>query len=166
MNAVAWTQQAIGFVTCIGAGICSGVLFDFLLLLRYHLFGSKYFRIVFDMLFWTSCALLLFYSIFAVSGGVMRWYVFAGYGIGIGIYFAGLCKYVRKVLRFIIICVKKIVGFIFRLILKPLRLLYRVLRWMVGKGKRITRPMRRGLRSGARKAFIGMKKTKRMLGKR
>lgn len=97
---------------------------------------------VLDMVYWLAASLLVFRVLYASNYGEVRAYVFLGMLIGILSYYWSLSKPVIGIVKWLIDAVRALIGFTIRtfdlLIVKPIILLYRFIRVLIGFGTALT----------------------------
>ena len=84
-------------LTAVYAGVLIGVSYDICRLAR-TVFRSTFSRIMADVHFCLSAALIVFVSAFIAADGELRLFLWLGYLIGLAIYLLGWSVYVRRFL--------------------------------------------------------------------
>lgn len=109
-------------------GVCAGVLFDIMRMIR-RVFGTNVFTTsLADILFWTIIGLGIYMAIFVFNYGKIRWYEIMGVGFGGVIYFLSLSSILIKIMGIFLKIFKKIFRLIFKIILTPLFFLYKMIK--------------------------------------
>ncbi len=119
-------QSGTIFLGCLICGAITGFLYDIFRIARRIISATFIFVLIEDMLFWAATSALLFFAIFWLNDGIIRMYQFIGVAIGLLVYvslisdlFVGLCMYIYKVLRAIVL-------FAFKVVTYPVLLLYKL----------------------------------------
>ena len=75
------------FLKCVGIGfMIGGIYLVFMILRRVFSFG-KMLILIQDLIFFVIAAIITFLCMFYINAGVMRFYLFAGEGIGFGLFY-------------------------------------------------------------------------------
>ncbi|AJY74942.1 spore cortex biosynthesis protein YabQ [Paenibacillus beijingensis] len=118
------------------SGLAMGAVFDGYRVISHELRFSRWLMPVLDLLYWGAATLTVFRVLYASNNGEVRAYVFLGLLIGIGFYFLLFSRAVMAVVRWSIEAVRRLIAFLLRcidvLIVKPLILLYRLIRIIAG----------------------------------
>ena len=112
-------------------GIAIGILFDIFRILRKSFKTSDIVTYMQDLLFWILTGFILLYSIFTVSNGEVRFYMFLGVFLGCLIYMILFSKYfininvkiikiIKKIISIILMPIKLLIKFIKKLIIRPI----------------------------------------------
>lgn len=115
-----------------------------------------------DLVYWIICGVLIFRMMYNNNNGVVRGFIIAGVVLGMVIYrisISGLVvKYVSLVINRVITLFLKV----FRVVMKPFRFLLkktgRLLRFVRGKVKILTKHERKALKKFTRTVKIGIRK--------
>ena len=102
-------------------GISIGILFDIFRIMRKSFKTLDFITYIQDFLFWILTGLILIVSIFIFNNGDLRGYIFIGILFGIFIYMLLLSNIFIKFFITIIECMKKIVGFPIKIMMKFLK---------------------------------------------
>jgi spore cortex biosynthesis protein YabQ len=123
-------------------GIGLGVIFDGYRVVSNELRFPRWSLPVLDLVYWLAASLLVFRVLYASNYGEVRAYVFIGMLIGILSYYWLLSKPVIRIVKWLIDAVRALIGFSIRtfdlLIVKPIILLYRFIRVLIGFGTALT----------------------------
>ncbi|CAM3469263.1 spore cortex biosynthesis protein YabQ [Paenibacillus lupini] len=123
-------------------GIGLGVIFDGYRVVSNELRFPRWSLPVLDLVYWLAASLLVFRVLYASNYGEVRAYVFIGMLIGILSYYWLLSKPVIRIVKWLIEAVRALIGFSIRtfdlLIVKPIILLYRFIRVLIGFGTALT----------------------------
>lgn len=110
----------------IATGILITFVYDFILIGRQVVKHNLFFISLEDFLFWTACAITVFYMLYEENNGILRWFAVLGAAFGMLLYKRIIGKhFVRITAAFIekeIHIIRKIIGFIFRPVV-----------WLLGK---------------------------------
>ena len=121
-------NQAYLFLIFILNGILIGVTFDVFRILRKSFNTPNFVTYIEDTLFWIISAIIVMYSLFIFNNGQFRAYIFVGILLGIAIYMLFFSKIVVKVSVKIISVVKTGVIFVLKIILYPIKILYKLIK--------------------------------------
>ncbi|MGO4111351.1 spore cortex biosynthesis protein YabQ [Paenibacillus sp. YAF4_2] len=123
-------------------GIGLGVIFDGYRVVSNELRFPRWSLPVLDLVYWLAASLLVFRVLYASNYGEVRAYVFIGMLIGILSYYWLLSKPVIRIVKWLIDAVRAMIGFSIQtfdlLIVKPIILLYRFIRVLIGFGTALT----------------------------
>jgi spore cortex biosynthesis protein YabQ len=123
-------------------GIGLGVIFDGYRVVSNELRFPRWSLPVLDLVYWLAASLLVFRVLYASNYGEVRAYVFIGMLMGILSYYWLLSKPVIRIVKWLIDAVRALIGFSIRtfdlLIVKPIILLYRFIRVLIGFGTALT----------------------------
>jgi len=160
--------QALLFLSTVLVGGLIGVFFDVFRILRrtFPIFANSVIVQIEDIFFWAAVTGMTFYFMLNQSYGEIRVFSVIGAGIGIALYFATISRVVMKVFVSLIEYMKKVVTVAFRIILFPLKTVYKWLyapiKWSGGKVRSVLRKIKRygkiRLRKYSRNWFILRKK--------
>ena len=75
------------FFLCGLSGICCGIVYDFIRIIRRIFKPGTVLVLMLDILFWILCAIFTFCMLFFVNYGRVRWYEWFAIAIGAGAYF-------------------------------------------------------------------------------
>lgn len=89
---VSITEQALIFLACVISGVLTGILYDFLKVLRITLRLGEKAIFILDSMFWVLSALILFSGLYITSGGELRWFIFLGLVLGLLFYFLTISR--------------------------------------------------------------------------
>ncbi len=112
------------FAGSIGMGILITFVYDFILIVRRVVKHSLFFISLEDFLFWTACAIGVFYMLYEENNGILRWFAVLGAAFGmllykkiIGIHFVkGMSLLIQKEIHII----NKVLG----VLLRPFRWMF------------------------------------------
>lgn len=116
-------NQAYLFIIFILNGILIGIIFDIFRILRRSFKTSNLVTYIEDMIFWTTSALLVMYSLFVFNNGELRGYIFIGLFLGIALYMLFFSRTIIKISVKIILFIKKIFG----IVLYPLKVIFKII---------------------------------------
>jgi spore cortex biosynthesis protein YabQ len=143
-------NQASLFLIFVINGIIIGLVFDIFRILRKSFKTSDIITTIEDILFWIITGIIILYSIFVFNNGEIRFFMFIGIFLGVILYILLLSNYIIKVSVKIIFLAKKIVAFIFKIIIFPVRSTYKIIKNILKKPILF--------------CFINLKKTIRQIG--
>ena len=143
-------NQANLFLIFVINGVLIGVLFDIFRILRKSFKTLDIITTIEDILFWIITGIIILYSIFVFNNGEIRFFMFIGIFLGVGLYMLLLSNYIIKASVAIITIIKRIVGFIFKIIIFPIQSIYKIIKNILKKPILF--------------CFINLKKTIRQIG--
>lgn len=115
------TNQSYIFMIFILNGILIGLLFDIFRILRKTFSTKDFITYIEDILFWIITGIIVLYSVFRFNNGEIRLYMFVAIFIGVISYMLLLSSHIIKINVHIINFIKKIVGKIVNVIIKPFK---------------------------------------------
>ncbi len=125
---VTLAEQATILLGCVLAGVVMGVLYDVFRITRRIVKVPVVLLWIEDILFWLLSSILLFFAIFWLNDGLIRFYQFLGVAVGLCLYMltlsgvvVSLCVTVYKLLRTVVL-------FLFKLLMYPVRFIL----WLLG----------------------------------
>ena len=80
------SAQMMEFIYSALFGVCIGVFYDALAIIRSYIKPKKVITVLFDILFWIISIAALLAFVLLVTDGKMRWYVLVGTFLGIFLY--------------------------------------------------------------------------------
>ena len=126
-------NQASLFLVFVINGVIIGLVFDIFRILRKSFKTSDAITIIEDILFWIITGIIILYSIFVFNNGEIRFFMFIGIFLGTMLYMLLISRYVIKVSVGIISVIKKIVGFIFKILIFPIQAIYKIIKNILKK---------------------------------
>ena len=126
-------NQANLFLIFVIDGIIIGLLFDFFRILRKSFKTSDMITIAEDILFWMITGFIVLYSIFLFNNGEIRFFMFIGIFIGVTLYMLLMSCYIIKLSVKIIVTLKKIIKFVFKIIIFPIQFIYKITKKLLRK---------------------------------
>lgn len=121
-------NQAYLFLIFIINGFLIGITFDVFRILRKSFNTPNIVTYIEDVLFWIISALIVMYSLFIFNNGQFRAYIFIGIFLGITTYMLFFSKIIINISVKVIVFVKKIAVFIFKIIAYPIERIYKILK--------------------------------------
>ena len=115
------TNQGYIFLIFILNGILIGLLFDVFRILRKTFPTKDFITYIEDILFWIITGILVLYSVFRFNNGEIRLYMFVAILISVISYMLLLSSHIIKINVHIINFIKKVVGKILNIIIKPFK---------------------------------------------
>lgn len=162
-------QELYVFFGTLLGGAAAGLLFDIFRIWRKNFKTTAVLVWVQDILFWIGLAAIVYATIFITNSAQVRWYEFAGIGLGFGLYLLTLSRLIVGVSSLVISVVKRVLLFLLKIVLFPFVLLYRRLRqpvlWIWGGMRRLGRWCRRRGRDAGRRAKRNAKRFGRVFRK-
>lgn len=143
-------NQANLFLIFVINGAIIGAVFDIFRILRKSFKTSDIITTIEDILFWIIAGIIVLYSIFVFNNGEIRFFMFIGIFLGVMLYMLLLSHYIIKASVAIITIIKRIVSFIFRIVIFPIQKIYKIIK--------------NTLRKPILFCFINFKKTIRQIG--
>ncbi|WP_337103160.1 spore cortex biosynthesis protein YabQ [Paenibacillus sp. YIM B09110] len=136
------TVQWMTMAAMLLSGIGMGVVFDGYRVVSNELKFPRWWLPVLDIVYWMAAALAVFRVLYASNNGEVRAYVFIGLAIGVIVYYFLLSKMVIAIVKWLVRAVRAIIAFILKLldfiIVKPLLLLYKLVKVILGFGSALT----------------------------
>ncbi|MBQ6998652.1 MAG: spore cortex biosynthesis protein YabQ [Clostridia bacterium] len=126
-------------------GLVLGVVFDLFRIFRKNFKGASSLVWLQDILMWAVMLAVVYITLFITNSAKVRWYEFAGFGAGIALYMVLLSRVVVAVSSAIITAFKKVLLFIFTVVLFPFRMIFKITappiksfgKWISKKNRRI-----------------------------
>lgn len=145
---ISLSEHLRGFLLALGTGVLLGALYDVLRLFRIALQPPKEHVFFLDLAYCAVCAFVTFLTALAACKGDLRFYVFAGEGIGWCVYYLTLGMVTARVFRwlfkklnrFIWSPLKRLLCWFKRKILGVLRRLGSILKKIMRKLKKSLKP--------------------------
>ena len=125
---VSVSEQLYVFLAMSVCGACSGVVFDIFRVIRKTFSCSNLTTSLSDILFWLIISLGMFFALFSISGGEIRWHEAIGVVLGSIIYFLTISRLFMTVFGALMCFVVKIFLTILKIILTPLVFLYKMIK--------------------------------------
>ena len=125
---VSISGQLYVFLAMSVCGVCSGLIFDIFRAIRKTFSGSNLTTSLSDILFWLIISLGMFFALFTISGGEIRWHEIIGVILGSVIYFLTISHLFVTLLVILIHFTSKIFLTILKIILTPLVFLYKMIK--------------------------------------
>lgn len=125
---VSVSGQLYVFLAMSVCGACSGLVFDIFRVIRKTFLCSNLTTSLSDILFWLIISLGMFFSLFSISGGEIRWHEIIGVVLGSIIYFLTISRLFMALLGAVMRFVTKIFLTILKIILTPLVFLYKMIK--------------------------------------
>ena len=120
-------EQVFLFLTCIQTGIIMGMLYDLIRIFRKIIHHPNWMVQIEDLLYWLTCGCFAFIMLYWENYGQIRVFVFAGILIGSVLYFLTFSIIFMKIASWLIFWLKKIVNYLIKLVLAPIRCIIRIL---------------------------------------
>lgn len=124
-------SQANLFLIFVINGVIIGVLFDVFRILRKSFNTSDIITAIEDIAFWIITGIIILYSAFIFNDGKIRFFMFIGIFIGTGLYMLLLSNWIMKISVKIILFLKKVISYIFKIITFPIKSLYRIIKKLI-----------------------------------
>ncbi|MGM0884846.1 MAG: spore cortex biosynthesis protein YabQ [Bacillota bacterium] len=133
-----WMTMAVMLLS----GLGMGTVFDGYRVVSHELKFPRWWLPVLDVIYWMAAALVVFRVLYASNNGEVRAYVFIGLAIGIILYYLVFSKAVIVTVKWLIRAVRAFISFMLKcldiIIVKPLLLLYKLLKIILGFGSAFT----------------------------
>lgn len=147
---ISLSEHLRGFLLAVGTGVLLGALYDVLRLFRIAFQPPKAHVFFLDLAYCVVCAFVTFLTALAACKGDLRFYVFAGEGMGWCVYYLALGMitarffrwFFKKIDRFIWSPLKRLLRWIKRKILGCLRWFGAILKKIMRKLKKSLKPRR------------------------
>lgn len=98
------------FLYSMGIGVAISVLYDFIRILRRVISHKKFVVAIEDFIYWVITLFLMFFLLYDMNFGVLRWFSIAGAAIGMGIYKKifgeHLVEFISTILKWVLHVVK------------------------------------------------------------
>lgn len=121
------SDQVFLFLTCVQTGIIMGMLYDLIRIFRKIIHHPNWMVQIEDLLYWLTCGCFAFIMLYWENYGQIRVFVFAGILIGSVLYFLTFSIIFMKIASWLIFWLKKIVNYLIKLVLAPIRCIIRIL---------------------------------------
>jgi len=125
---VSVSGQLYVFLAMSICGVCSGMVFDIFRVIRKTFLCSNLTTSLSDILFWLIISFGMFFALFSISGGEIRWHEAIGVLLGSIIYFLTISHLFMTVLGALMRFALKIFLTILKIILTPLVFLYKMIK--------------------------------------
>ncbi len=123
---ILFAQDIIPFYGTMYAGLIIGFLFDFNRVIKKNFNVLRYFKFIFDTIFWILVTIISFMVINKLDSFDLRYYHFIALFIGFLVYLNTVSKFIFKILDFFISTIKNIILALFKYIFKFSQALYYV----------------------------------------
>ncbi len=126
-------NQANLFLIFVINGAIIGLVFDIFRILRKSFKTSDIITIIEDILFWIITGIIILYSIFIFNDGEIRFFMFIGILLGVMLYMLILSQHIIKISVRIILTIKRILTFIFKILISPIQAIYKIIKNILKK---------------------------------
>ena len=126
-------NQANLFLIFVINGAIIGLVFDIFRILRKSFKTSDIITIIEDILFWIITGIIILYSIFIFNDGEIRFFMFIGILLGVMLYMLILSQHIIKISVRIILTIKRILTFIFKILISPIQAIYKIIKKILKK---------------------------------
>ncbi len=126
-------NQAELFLIFVLDGAIIGLIFDIFRILRKSFKTADFITVIEDIIFWLIAGFIVLYSIFVFNNGEIRFFMFLGVLLGVMLYMLILSNLIIKASVTIINIIKKIVGFIFKILIFPIQQIYKFIKNILKK---------------------------------
>lgn len=126
-------NQANLFLIFVINGAIIGLVFDIFRILRKSFKTSDIITIIEDILFWIITGIIILYSIFIFNDGEIRFFMFIGILLGVMLYMLILSQHIIKISVRIILTMKRILTFIFKILISPIQAIYKIIKNILKK---------------------------------
>lgn len=111
-------KEVYFFAGSVLMGIIITFVYDFILIARRVLVHNMFWVSVEDFLFWTACAISVFYMLYEENNGILRWFAVLGAALGMLVYKKIISGHfvhlVSAIIEKEIHILRKVFGFLFR----------------------------------------------------
>ncbi len=121
------------FLIFVVNGFLIGLFFDIFRILRKSFKTSDIMTTIEDILFWIITGFIILYSIFIFNNGEIRFFMFIGILIGVIFYMILLSGFVIKTSVSIITFLKRVLRFIFKVLILPIIGIYKIIKNLLKK---------------------------------
>ncbi len=115
--------QGSVFLMCLASGAVFGLIFDFFRIIRRAVNAKSGLTNWCDAVFWIISTMFFMGWVFSVNDGELRWYVFVSSIIGALLYFLLISRFFVKVGVLLLLCIKKLLLFVFKIVFVPIKLI-------------------------------------------
>ncbi len=120
-------RETFVFFSCALAGALLFFVYDLFRLIRRHESYNLVMIHVQDGLFWSLGLLILFFALFYINNGILRFYEFVGIILGVILYECTLSPWVLRVSDWILTFFSKVFKKFFKILLTPLIFTYNIM---------------------------------------
>ena len=120
-------NQAYLFLIFILNGIIIGIIFDIFRILRQSFNTPNFVTYIEDVLFWIISLLTVLYTLFEFNNGEIRLYICIAILTGIIFYMIFFSKIIVKTSVSIMKILKKVFGYIFKIISYPVKIIWHII---------------------------------------
>lgn len=157
------SKEAFVFLCSLAGGSLIFLVYDLFRVIRHNARGGVFFLHVQDAIFWLIAFTIMFFVIFTVNNGTVRFYEILGAVLGAVLYGVFLSDWVLRLINYLISIFSKIFKVFLKILLTPLFFAYNILyRYMY----LIFRPFWRFWRFVLRRLTETVKRTGRMIKKK
>ncbi len=157
------SKEAYVFLWSVATGAVLFLLYDLLRIVRRKSGAMGLYVHVQDGVFWLASFAIMFFVIFHINSGILRFYELFGAGLGAVLYGLTLSKLVTALLDKILEVFSKIFKFFLKILLTPLFFVYNILYRYVCL---LFKPLMRLGKWGIRRICNGIKRTGRLIKKK
>lgn len=162
---VSISDQAALFLLTVGTGILIGFIYDLFRILRKTFPHPDIITHMEDLLYWVFVSFMMFYILLYKNYGEIRGFAIFGSFLGMGLYFLTLSPIFMKITLTIIGWIKKLLCFLWHMILIPVRFIRKMLSYPYAAFKKIWGIGKRKAGSMTRRGGRYIKKQGRQLAK-
>ena len=109
------------------SGIIISLIFDILKIIRKKTYAGVFISALSDIIFWLFATLIMFFAIYYINRGRLRFYQLAGALAGAVFYFSLLSEWISAFLCHFIDIFCRIFEFFLKILLTPLKITYKLL---------------------------------------
>ncbi len=121
------SKEVSVFLASIAAGVLICIVYDLFRVIRLRAKTSAILTDVQDILFWVVATVVMFFVIFHVNNGAVRWYQFFGAVLGAVVYLLTASRFVLRGIGLLIDFFTKIFVFFLKILLTPLLFTYNII---------------------------------------
>lgn len=145
------SEQAFLFLTCVQTGIIMGMLYDLIRIFRKIIHHPNWVVQIEDLLYWVTCGCFAFIMLYWENYGQIRLFVFLGILIGSVLYFCTFSILFMRIATLIINWTKKAIRRLIHFILIPIKCIIGLIRIPINYILRIYNIINRNRRAHMRK---------------
>lgn len=157
------SKEALVFLSSSAGGALIFFVYDLFRVLRKKVDTAGFLVHIQDGLFWLIAFAIMFFVVFHVNNGTVRFYELLGAGLGATIYGFALSSSVLKILNWLLVIFSKIFRIFLKILLTPLYFAYNILYRYICL---ILRPIMRFGRFATMRFSESVKRTGRMIKKK
>jgi spore cortex biosynthesis protein YabQ len=147
---ISLSGQSYVFLLSCGFGVILGALYDLFRIFRLAIPCNKFIVFLQDIIYWVICTALTFAFMLVTSSGQIRGFIIFGELLGAFVYYFTIGMLVMKSSKFIIRVAKKILRFIFKILIFPFYQIWKLIRPILSVFKRKTKKTSKNIYNNAK----------------